>query len=172
MRRRRRSLVVQEAPLATNSAPTAQPGDGRLGAVVSAFGFVLAISYPVLALSTGVRAGFQLLVRHDIDYHLPSYMSLLAALCYLIAAIGFVYRRRWSWYLSVAMLVFETVMVLLVGSLSLIHPDLIGRTVWRQFGADYGYFPLFQPLLGLVWLFWPETMRAYGLAARTPARPE
>ncbi|MCC6627370.1 MAG: hypothetical protein IT340_08220, partial [Chloroflexi bacterium] len=47
------------------------------------------------------------------------------------------------------------------------QPDLIGRTVWRHFGADYGYFPLVQPLLGLIWLLWPETMRAYGIV-RTP----
>lgn len=143
-----------------------QPAAGRLAGIISTFGFILAISYPVLALSTGVRAAYQLLLRHDLDYYLPSYMSLVASVCYLVAAIGFAHRRRWSWYLSVAMLGFETAMVLLVGSLSLVYPALIGRTVWRQFGADYGYFPLFQPLLGLIWLFWPETRRAYGLTAR------
>lgn len=53
-----------------------------------------------------------------------------------------------------------------VGTLSLIIPDVIGRTVWRHFGADYGFFPLFQPLLGLAWLMWPETLRRYGLLPR------
>jgi hypothetical protein len=61
----------------------------------------------------------------------------------------------------VGILIFETFMALMVGVLSFTHPELIGRTVWRQFGADYGYFPLIQPLLGLLWLFHPETRRAY-----------
>jgi hypothetical protein len=54
-------------------------------------------------------------------------------------------------------------MALIVGGLSFIYPEIIGRTVWRHFGADYGYFPLIQPLLGLAWLFHPETLRAYGI---------
>jgi hypothetical protein len=53
-------------------------------------------------------------------------------------------------------------MVLLIGSLSFIEPDVIGRTVWRHYGVDYGYFPLIQPVLGLIWLFWPDTRRVYG----------
>ena len=138
---------------------------GRLGGIISTIGFILAISYPVLAVSTGVRALYQLLLRQDLSAYLPSYMSLLAAGCYLVAAIGFAYRRRWTWYLAVVMLAFETVMVVLVGGVSLVAPDLVGRTVWRQFGVDYGYFPLFQPVLGLIWLFWPATPRAYGLGA-------
>ena len=55
------------------------------------------------------------------------------------------------------------VSALFVGAMSYIEPTLFGRTVWRHFGADYGYFPLFQPLIGLVWLLLPETLRAYGI---------
>ena len=54
-------------------------------------------------------------------------------------------------------------MTLLIGTLSFIYPDVIGRTVWRHFGADYGYFPLVQPLLGLAWLFHPEILAIYGI---------
>lgn len=122
-------------------------------------GTVLAISYPLLALSTGVRAIYQAFSIGGIG---PT-LSGVAALCYLTAAIGFAYRRRWAWQLSLAVLAFETGMTLLVGTLSFVYPELIGRTVWRHFGADYGYFPLFQPLIGLAWLIWPETRRAYGL---------
>ena len=61
------------------------------------------------------------------------------------------------------MLAFELAMVLVVGVWSLVDPAFIGHTVWRHFGEDYGYFPLFQPLLGLLWLLWPQTMRMYGL---------
>jgi hypothetical protein len=158
-----------------SSRPADKAADGAttgLPAVISALGFILAMSYPVLAVSTGARALYQLLLRHDLASYLPPLMSLVAALCYLVAAIGFVHRRRWTWRLSVVMLGFEAVMVLLVGALSLVVPDPIGRTVWRHFGADYGYFPLFQPVLGLIWLCWPETLRAYGIVASRTSHAE
>jgi hypothetical protein len=135
--------------------------NGLWAALVSPAGYILAVSYPVLALSTGARSLWQLFVRDDITYYLPPIMSGVAALCYLTATIGFAYRRRWSWRLSVGVLGFETLMTFLVGTWSFIDPSLVGRTVWRHFGEDYGYFPLFQPILGLLWLFWPQTIRAY-----------
>lgn len=134
--------------------------------LVSPAGYILAVSYPVLALSTGVRAVFQLFFRTDIVDYSPVLLSALAALCYLVATVGFAYRRRWTWWLSVGVLGFETVMTLAIGIWSLIEPDVVGRTVWRRFGEDYGYFPLFQPLIGLVWLVWPQTMQAYGIRLR------
>ena len=41
---------------------------------------------------------------------------------------------------------------------------------WRHFGADYGYFPFIQPVLGLIWLLHPQTVRAFGIrrAAASP----
>ncbi len=131
--------------------------------IASPAGYILAVSYPVLALSTGVRALYQLFFKAGVTDYLPPAMSGIAALCYLTATIGFVYRRKWSWWLSVGVLGFETLLTLIVGMWSYIDPPLIGSTVWRHFGADYGYFPLFQPLLGLLWLFWPVTMRVYGI---------
>ncbi|WP_026369381.1 hypothetical protein [Kallotenue papyrolyticum] len=130
--------------------------------LLSAIGYILGVSYPVLALSTSARAIYQLFVRDDLPWLGPA-LSAVAATCYLVATLGFLYRRRWSWYLSITSLGFESMMTLIVGTLSFVIPEVIGRTVWRHFGADYGYFPLFQPLLGLVWLVWPETRRAYGL---------
>ncbi|HSH03947.1 MAG TPA: hypothetical protein VLL52_15635 [Anaerolineae bacterium] len=132
-----------------------------LANMVTAFGFVLAISYPVLALSTGVRSLYQLLFKEGVTDYLPPTLSGVAAVCYLLATVGFAYRRKWAWRLSVGVLAFETVMTLIVGGMSFIWPEMIGSTVWRHFGADYGYFPLVQPLLGLVWLFWPATLASY-----------
>jgi len=126
-------------------------------------GTILAISYPLLALSTGVRALYQLFFKAGVVDLLGPWLSGLAALCYLAATIGFAYRKRWAWQLSLVVLAFETAMTLLIGTLSFLYPELIGHTVWRHFGADYGYFPLFQPIIGLLWLVWPETRRAYGL---------
>ena len=137
--------------------------EGVLSDIAYASGVILAISYPVLAISTGVRAIYQLFFKPGVTDYLAPTLSAVAAICYLFAAIGFTYRRKWAWRLSVGLLGFEMLMVLVIGGLSFIYPEIIGRTVWGRFGADYGYFPLFQPLLGLIWLFSPPVMRAYGL---------
>lgn len=150
-----------------NSQPSNQPSDptqnNTWARIVSPIGYVLAVSYPLLALSTGVRALYQLFFKADVDNYLAVYLSALAAVLYLLATVGFAYRRRWTWWLSVISLGVETLLTLVVGVWSFVDPDLIGRTVWRHFGEDYGYFPLFQPLLGLIWLLWPLTMAAYGV---------
>lgn len=153
--------------LAPNPQPTTnQPAqeESTLSYLVSAAGFILGISYPVLALSAGVRGIYQLFFDPETTYYLPPLLSAIAGLCYLLAAIGFFYRHRWAWRLSVVVLAFEMGMVLLVGSTSLINPALIGRTVWHHFGIDYALFPLIMPLLGLLWLFRPDTRRAYGVS--------
>lgn len=139
---------------------TAEAG---LSGFIQAAGVILAVSYPVLALSTGVRAIYQLFFKADMTYYVPSILSGIAALCYLTATIGFVVKRRWAWKLSVGVLLFESLMTIVIGTLSYLSPDLIGRTVWAHFGADYGYFPLVQPLLGLAWLIHPETLRVYAI---------
>ncbi len=126
-------------------------------------GTILAFSYPVLAISTGFRAVYQLFLREDIVNTTGPLLSAVAAFCYLTATIGFAYRRRWAWWLSVLILGFESLMTLIVGTLSIVNPDLIGSTVWRWFGIDYGFFPLIQPLLGLAWLFHRETLQSYGI---------
>ena len=150
------SQAKSEAPTTTES--------GMSGFIRGA-GTILAISYPVLALSTGVRAVYQGFFKDDVTNYLAVTLSGIAALCYLLATIGFTYRRKWAWQLSVGVLAFETLMTFVVGGLSLTngYADAIGRTVWRQFGADYGYFPLIQPLLGLLWLFFFFMLLAYGI---------
>ena len=105
----------------SNSPPPSDPTtkQNKLWAnVISPIGYILAVSYPLLALSTGVRAIYQLFFKGDVDNYLAVYLSALAALLYLLATIGFVYRRRWTWWLSVGSLGFESLMTLL---LSLIH---------------------------------------------------
>jgi hypothetical protein len=136
-----------------------------LSGFIRAAGVILAVSYPVLALSAGVRAGYQLFFKEDVISYIPAILSGIAAICYLLATVGFIVRKRWAWRLSVSMLGFELAMVLLIGTLSFIIPDVIGRTVWGQFGADYGYFPLIQPLLGLAWLFHRETREVYRIGS-------
>lgn len=135
--------------------------ENALSGFIRAAGVILAISYPVLALSTGVRALYQLFLKEGVTNYLAPALSAVAAVCYLLATVGFIVRKRWAWRLSVSMLVFELVMVLVIGMLSYVVPDTIGRTVWAHFGADYGFFPLLQPILGLAWLFNRETRATY-----------
>lgn len=148
---------------------TAQNG---LAGFIAAAGMILAISYPVLAFSTGFRAFYQLFFKEGVTEYLPPLLSGIAALCYLTATIGFAVRKQWAWRLSVWVLGFETLMTVIVGGLSIVKPELIGSTVWRYFGADYGFFPLIQPLLGLGWLFHPETLRGYGKATKDGSEGE
>lgn len=150
-----RGMTTQESSVSANA----------LSGFIRAAGVILAISYPVLALSAGVRSVYQLVFKEDVVNYLPAVLSGVAALCYLLATVGFVVRQRWAWRLSVSMLLFELMMVIAVGALSLTMPDTIGRTVWGRFGADYGYFPLIQPILGLAWLFHRETRQVYGIGA-------
>ncbi len=138
-----------------------------LSGFIRAAGVILAVSYPVLALSAGVRSIYQLFLKEGPVDYLPAVLSGIAAICYLLATLGFVIRKQWAWKLSVTMLGFELAMVLIVGTLSLLYPGLIGRTVWGHFGADYGYFPLIQPILGLAWLFHRETRQVYRIGEQS-----
>jgi hypothetical protein len=129
-------------------------------------GFVIGISYPVLAISTFFRAGYQLFLKEDVVNRVGPSLTAVASILYIIATIGFFVRQRWAWWLSVCILLVETVMVLAVGTLSVLSPELIGSSVWRYFGIDYGFFPLIQPLLGLAWLLHPTTRAVYGIVRR------
>jgi hypothetical protein len=149
-------MTTQESSVSANA----------LSGFIRAAGVILAISYPVLALSAGVRAVYQLAFKEGVINYVPAILSGVAAICFLLATVGFVVRKRWAWRLSVSMLLFELAMVLIVGVLSLTMPDVIGRTVWGRFGADYGYFPLIQPILGLAWLFHRETRQVYGISSK------
>lgn len=132
-----------------------------LSGFIAAAGVILAISYPVLAISTGFRAVYQLFFKEGVTNYTAPALSAVAASLYLVATIGFAVREKWAWWISVVALGLEMALVLLVGTLSLIIPDTIGSTVWRYFGIDYAFFPLVQPLLGLLWLFHPKTRIAY-----------
>lgn len=155
------------SPRIDETAPATTP----LGKVATAAGVVLAISYPVLAISIGVRAVYQLCCRPDLPGKVGPWLSLLAACVYAVAAVGFARRTRRAWRISMAALSFELVMVLLVGTITLLSPTAIPHTAWGNFGRDYGFFLVLQPFLGLLWLMWPSTRAAYGIGQTDPARP-
>lgn len=143
--------------------PQAEKDTNAMSDFISVAGSILAVSYPILAISTGARAVYQLFFKEGVTNYLAPSLSAVAATCYLLATVGFAVRRKWAWWLSVSVLGFETALTLIIGTLSFIYPEIIGGTVWRHYGQDYGFFPLVQPLLGLAWLFHPETLRVYGI---------
>jgi len=160
-------LIPPTVDAVTGSEKTSEKAGGNpVAELISTIGYILAFSYPLLALSTGVRAIYRIFFRDDVLNYWSPVMSAIAATCYLLATIGFAYRRRWSWWLSIVTLGIETIFTLAIGAWSYVDPQLIGRTVWRHFGEDYAYFPLFQPILGLVWLLWPATLIAYGIRSQ------
>lgn len=133
----------------------------ELSTFASGAGGILGVSYPVLALSTGARAAYQLFLKEGVTDYLPPLLTGVAALLYLVATVGFTRRRRWAWRVSVAALSVESFFTFVVGTISLINYDLVGHNAWTYFGMDYAFFPLVQPLLGLAWLLHPATLRAY-----------
>lgn len=155
----RSSPKVEQAP---------QPAEGQpqdlKARVLSLIGYILGISYPLLALSTGARGLYQLFLKEGVTNKLAPLLTTVSAALYLVAAIGFFVRKSWAWRLSVTALSIEFIGVMVVGVLSVIMPDVIGHTAWSYFGRDYGFFPLIQPLLGLAWLLWRPTREAYGVS--------
>ena len=141
----------------------------KLSGFIRAAGVILAISYPVLAISTGFRALYQLFFKEGVTNYLAPALTAMAALLYLIATVGFAVQEKWAWRISVIALSLEMILVLVVGTLSIFYPEVIGRTVWRYYGIDYAFFPLIQPFLGLLWLFHPQTIAAYGIRSQKMA---
>ena len=146
------------------SQPTEEEPQELSHRVLNTIGYILGISYPLLALSTGARGVYQLFFKEGVTNKLAPALTTFSAALYIVAAIGFFKRTRTAWRVSVSALTIETIGVLVIGTLSITHPDLIGHTAWSKFGLDYGFFPLIQPLLGLAWLLWRPTRQEYGIS--------
>ncbi len=157
--------MTEQSPTDSSAgiAPEPQTDKSGLSGFIRAAGVILVISYPVLAISTGFRSIYQLFFKEGVTNYLAPALSAVAAILYLVATIGFAIQEKWAWRISVVALGLEMILVLLIGTLSFIYTDVIGRTVWRYYGIDYAFFPLIQPLLGLLWLFHPQTLATYGI---------
>lgn len=129
--------------MSTSAPPSRMTGIGR----------VLVIVYAVMALAATGRSFVQIFRRFD-EAPLAYSLSALAAVVYVLATLALVLARRRGWY-SVAWIaiVFELTGVLVVGTLSLLVPDLFQHeTVWSLFGRGYVFIPLVLPVFGLWWL--------------------
>lgn len=120
---------------------------------MSGLGRVLIVVYIVLALAATFRSVYQILTKFD-EAPLAYSLSAVSGVVYIVATIALIKRGRGAWrWIAWAALSFELAGVLVVGTLSLVSPELFAHpSVWSVFGQGYGFIPLVLPVLGLVWL--------------------
>ncbi|MBT2500570.1 hypothetical protein J7E25_15840 [Agromyces sp. ISL-38] len=119
---------------------------------MSGIGRVLVAVYGVLALAAVGRSFVQIVSKFD-QAPLAYSLSALAAVVYVLATIALVRAGR-GWYRAAwATIGFEFTGVVVVGTLSVVFPELFPHdTVWSWFGRGYLFIPLVLPLLGMWWL--------------------
>lgn len=120
---------------------------------MTGIGRVLVIVYAIMALAATGRSFVQIVRKFD-EAPLAYSLSAAAAVVYIIATLGLVLARRRGWYtIAWVAIVFELAGVLVVGTLSLVVPELFQHdSVWSVFGRGYLFIPLVLPLFGIWWL--------------------
>lgn len=128
------------------------PTDETPSERLSGLGKVLIAVYIVLALAATFRSVYQILTKFD-EAPLAYTLSAVSGVVYIVASIALIKHRGVWRTIAWAALVFELVGVLVVGTLSLTHPELFAHpSVWSYYGIGYGFIPLVLPALGLMWL--------------------
>lgn len=128
-------------------------------------GRILVAVYAVLAIAAAGRSVFQIVDRFD-EAPIAFTLSAVAAVVYVVATLALALGwDRVAW----VTIGFELLGVLVVGTLSVVAPALLGLpagdvfgahgaafgrtgTVWALYGLGYLCVPLVLPVLGLLWL--------------------
>ena len=149
---------------------SARPETDR-GRRMSGIGRVLVAVYGVLALAAVGRSFVQIATKFD-EAPLAYVLSALAAVVYVVATIALVRSGR-GWYrIAWATLIFEFTGVLVIGTLSIVDPELFPHdTVWSWFGRGYLFIPLVLPVLGMWWLATHRPSQTGGAGAPSSANP-
>jgi hypothetical protein len=124
-------------------------------------GRVLVFVYGILALAATGRSVFQIIDRFH-EAPVAFTLSALAAVVYIVATIALIAPGRIWYRVALITISFELAGVLIVGTLSLFAPQVVGlhdidpfgrdATVWSVYGMGYLFIPLALPVLGLLWL--------------------
>ena len=116
-------------------------------------GRVLIAVYAVLALAATGRSFVQIVQRFD-EAPLAYTLSALAAVVYIVATVALAMQRsHTARMVALAAVCFELAGVLVVGTLSILAPELFAHdSVWSRFGMGYLFVPAVLPFLGLWWL--------------------
>jgi len=116
-------------------------------------GRLLIAVYILFAIAATSRAGLQLATKFD-RAPVAYLLSAVAALIYIVAAVGLARAGHAGRRVALACCTVELVGVIAVGVLSVVDKALFpDATVWSGFGSGYGYIPLVLPMLGLYWLW-------------------
>lgn len=120
---------------------------------MTGIGRVLVILYGVMALAATGRSFVQIVGRFD-EAPVAYGLSAVAAVVYILATLALILSDRRGWYtVAWVAISFELAGVFIVGTLSLVVPDVFAHpTVWSWYGAGYVFIPLVLPFLGLWWL--------------------
>lgn len=121
---------------------------------MTGIGRVLVVVYAIMALAATGRSLVQIIEEYA-NAPLAYTLSAIAAVVYIIATLALVRSSSHAWYLVAWVAIsFELAGVLVVGTLSLTHPELFAHdaTVWSGFGYGYFWIPLVLPFIGLWWL--------------------
>lgn len=139
---------------------------------MTGIGRVLVVVYAIMALAATGRSLVQII--EDFDAAPVAYaLSALAALVYILATIALVRASSRGWYIAAWVAIsFELIGVIVVGTLSLVLPELFAHdaTVWSGYGYGYFWIPLVLPVLGLWWLLRGHDAAAEDAAAEERAR--
>jgi hypothetical protein len=125
-------------------------------------GRLLIAVYGILALAASGRSVVQIVERFH-EAPLAFSLSALSAAVYILATVALIapgpvwYRVAWF------TIGFEFLGVLVVGTISVFAPALLGlssidpfgrqSTVWSAYGLGYLLIPLVLPVLGMLWLY-------------------
>ena len=133
---------------------------------MTAVGYILGISYPLLALSTGARGIYQIIFRDDLPKLGPA-LTIFSSLLYLIASVGFFKRSRRAWRVSVTALSLISFVPLLV----LGEPAILSENAMSVLGESMaeGTDALLTQTYTLVWII-PAAIIAVGYGLRRDFR--
>lgn len=144
--KQRNSRIMQAAEARSASKAPKPSRSTGLGRVIIAV-------YGILALAATVRAVYQIMSKFD-EAPIAYSLSLVSGLIYILATFSLSSAKRGAWLVSLYAVAIELVGVIVVGILSLTHPEEFAHpSVWSGFGEGYGYVPLVLPLIGLWWLY-------------------
>ena len=128
---------------------------------MSGVGRVLVFVYGVLALAATGRSVFQIIDRYS-EAPVAFTLSALAAVVYIVATVALIAPGRVWYRVAWITISFELAGVLIIGTLSLFAPAVLGlhdidpfgrdATVWSVYGMGYLFIPLVLPILGLLYL--------------------
>ena len=125
---------------------------------------ILVAVYAVLAIAATGRSVFQIIDRFD-EAPIAFSLSAVAAVVYIVATLALAFRWDRIAWITIG---FELLGVLVIGTLSLVDPQLFPHdTVWSVYGRGYVFIPLVLPILGMWWLarHAPERAGRNGAAA-------